>query len=378
MRTPGADRELAAGFLFTEGIVTALADIVAVHVDPSGDVVDVVLTAGSVGGGRRAARRAPAGDDDLVVRHVRAPGSGVDAAHGAAGRAAPAPSTPTPSVRCRRGWRRGRRPSPRPAACTPPRCARATATIVDTAEDVGRHNAVDKIIGRQLLAERAAARRRAAVRQRPHVVRDPAEGLAGRRARSSPPCRRRRAWPSSWRTRPGITLIGFVRGGRFNIYTHAAPHRAASGDPWLTPARHPSAAARRTPRPRHRRQPRHRPRRGPGPRRGRRRRRDHVPRARGRRGRSPAPTSPSTAAAPCRSAPTCRSGSKSPRCWPSVRTELRRDRHPRQQRRRGASGADRSGGRGAVGRSHRHQPDLGVPDHAGRSSPGCGSGAGAG
>ena len=151
--------------------------------------------------------------------------------------------------------------------------------IVDTAEDVGRHNAVDKIIGRRLLAGRCRWRR-AAVRQRPHVVRDPAEGVAGRR-----PARRRGVGalePGDRAGRGGRHHADRLRPRRPLQHLHASgADRAGDGGPWLTCRR--ARAARRTPRPGHRRQPRHRPRRGAGARRSRRRRRDHVPRTRGRR-----------------------------------------------------------------------------------------------
>ena len=185
MRTPGADRELAAGFLFTEGIVTAAADIVAVHVDPPADVVDVILTAdraAAVAAQRDARRQVTTtsscgmcGRPDLASTRLTAPPIGptrtVDAA---AIRALPGRLAPLQETFAATGGLHAA------ALCT------LDGDIVDTAEDVGRHNAVDKIIGRRLLAGRLPAARRAAVRQRPHLVRDPAEGVAGRR-----PARRR-------------------------------------------------------------------------------------------------------------------------------------------------------------------------------------------
>ena len=220
MRTPGADRELAAGFLFTEGLVTALADIVGVHLDPSADVVDVVLTAGrsAVVAAQRDARRqvtttsscGMCGRPDLASTRLTAPPIALagtvdaDAIHALPARLAPRQETFAATGGLHAA-----------ALCT------TDGTIVDTAEDVGRHNAVDKIIGRRLLAGALP-------------IGDAVLFVSGRTSFEI----LQKAWlagipivaavsaPSSLAIElaleAGITLIGFVRGGRFNIYTHAA------------------------------------------------------------------------------------------------------------------------------------------------------------
>ena len=220
MRTPGADRELAAGFLFTEGIATAAADIVAVHADPSGDVVDVILTeerAAAVAAQRAARRQVTmtsscgmCGRPDLASTRLTAPTVALtrsidaDAIRALPGRIAPLQQT---------------------FAATGGLHAAAQYTldgdIVDTAEDVGRHNAVDKIIGRRLLAGLLPAgdallfvsgRTSFEILQKAWLA-----GVPLVAAVSAPS-----SLAIALAEEAGITLIGFVRSGRFNIYTHPA------------------------------------------------------------------------------------------------------------------------------------------------------------
>jgi FdhD protein len=225
MRTPGADRELAVGFLFTEGIVSAPADVVAVRVDPSDDVVDVVLTPdrSAAVAARRDARRqvtttsacGMCGRPDLASTRLTAPpialAGSVDAD---AIRALPARLAPLQETFAATGGLHAA------ALCT------LDGAIVDTAEDVGRHNAVDKIIGRQLLDGRlplggallfVSGRTSFEILQKAWLA-----GVPVVAAVSAPS-----SLAVSLAQEAGITLIGFVRGGRFNIYTH--PERIAQG-----------------------------------------------------------------------------------------------------------------------------------------------------
>lgn len=219
MRTPGADRELAAGFLFAEGIVSAPADIVAVHVDPSGDIVDVALTAprsAAVAAQRDARRQVTTtsacgmcGRPDLASTRLTAPpvarARTVDAD---AIRALPARLAPRQETFAATGGLHAA------ALCT------LDGDIVDTAEDVGRHNAVDKIIGRQLLAGGlplddsllfVSGRTSFEILQKAWLA-----GVPVVAAVSAPS-----SLAIELAVAAGITLIGFVRHGRFNIYTHA-------------------------------------------------------------------------------------------------------------------------------------------------------------
>lgn len=154
MRTPGDDLDLAAGFLLTEGVVEEAADLVAIgHLagDPVGNTV-VARLAGGVEAHAEAVRRA--------TRELYA-----TSACGICGKAsldrirlAAPPLTrrvePDPDVL-----------RALPSRLVQPTFARTgglhaaalfsfTGELEVVREDVGRHNAVDKVIGHRLRADR--------------------------------------------------------------------------------------------------------------------------------------------------------------------------------------------------------------------------------
>ena len=225
MRTPGADRELAAGFLLSEGVIRGNADVGAIelcrHPDhpDAHNVVDVYLIG-------RAAGEAAARLD--ARRHVLTTSScglcGRTTIESLQTRAAPLPVD----------WR----VTAEFAAALPGRLRGRQAIFEETgglhaaglfsldgtcessAEDIGRHNAVDKVIGAMLLEERLPMSRHVLVvsgRASYEIVQKAwLAGVACICAVSAPS-----SLAVDLAVEAGITLLGFVRGGGFNAYTHA-------------------------------------------------------------------------------------------------------------------------------------------------------------
>jgi FdhD protein len=224
MRTPGADRDLAAGFLFAERIVSHADDLGAIRhcVDPNGEhaenVIDVTL----------------AGDAASRVEEILAGRRQVTAssACGVCGRqtiddllTGLAPLTVT--------WR-----VPARVIDSLPGLLRATqdafaetgglhaaalfdrnGNLLASAEDVGRHNAVDKVIGRQMLMDQPLDDRLLFVSGRAgyEIVQKALVARIAVVASVSAPSSLAIALAGDG----GATLLGFVRGSGFNIYTGA-------------------------------------------------------------------------------------------------------------------------------------------------------------
>ena len=226
MRTPGADRELAAGFLLAERIIDGPDDLGTIQhctdaEAAAGNVLNVTLAGEAVARARDALTRRRAvtttsacgvcgrqSIDDLMV--------GV----------APLPVTWSVSKDMITPLPDRLRASQTTFDATGGLHAAGlfdrTGRLTEVAEDVGRHNAVDKVVGAQLLMEQfplddrilfVSGRTSFEIIQKAVVARVPIvaavsapTSLAVHLARQA-----------------GVTLLGFVRGGSFNIY--ATPGR---------------------------------------------------------------------------------------------------------------------------------------------------------
>ena len=222
MRTPGDDEGLAAGFLFTEGILRnreQLAEIVPVATRPGGRV-----TGNSV-----QVRLRPGAEVDLrsLDRHFYTTSScGVCGktsleALRATGALVLAPGTPLLAPATLLDLPNTLRQAQRVFAETGGLHAAAlfdeAGTLLALREDVGRHNAVDKLIGGEFLGGRLPLSRsvllvsgRASFELMQKAVMAGIPLLAAVGAPSSLAVAVARQF--------GATLVGFLRDGRFNVY----------------------------------------------------------------------------------------------------------------------------------------------------------------
>jgi FdhD protein len=220
MRTPGADRELAAGFLLAERVVHGAADIEAIERDPLGTNTITV---------RVAAERAR----DLTARDAERRRVVMNSSCGLCGRAT-IESLRVEAPEIRAEWivpaslivalpaalRRGQAAFDETGGLHAAGLFDRTGALEIMAEDVGRHNAVDKVVGRMLLDGRVplsdailfvSGRTSYEIVQKAYIAGIPIVGAVSA--------------PSSLAVElaeeASITLLGFVRGEAFNVYTHA-------------------------------------------------------------------------------------------------------------------------------------------------------------
>lgn len=215
MRTPGNDRELAAGFLYTENMIANRDDIVAVEACAE-NVVRVELhpdVAVDLGRLRRhfytTSSCGVCGKASLEALHA----SGIDTLDPGAMAIAEDVLLTVP------GKLRGSQPTfEETGGLHAAACFDVNGNLLVAMEDVGRHNAVDKVIGRLLIDGQLPAsyvgmmvsgRASFELVQKSLVAGIPL--LAAVSAPSSLAVETAREF--------GMTLVGFLRGGTFNVYS---------------------------------------------------------------------------------------------------------------------------------------------------------------
>lgn len=222
LRTPGNDCELVAGFLFTEGIISKCEDLVSMEapgdssqrLTAKNNIVRVKLRSGVRPSARKTARRFSAGSACGVC--------GKESIAQLRRRGIRAPETESrfdPEMLCRlpeklRGTQAifGRTGGLHAAALF-----REDGELLVLREDIGRHNAVDKVIGWALLQGRLPLSG--------HALLVSGRGgfeIVQKALSAGIPLLASVSAPSSLAVRLarelGLTLVGFLRGRRFIVY----------------------------------------------------------------------------------------------------------------------------------------------------------------
>jgi FdhD protein len=227
MRTPGHEAELAAGFLLTEGLVAARDDITAVEVgDPgthaSPDDEVVVRLARPLDPSRVASRNfvatascgicGKASLDQLEVRCAPIPDGPV--------------VTPELLLALPARLREGQAVFGATGGLHAAGLFDPAGSLLALREDVGRHNALDKLVGGRLLAGEVPLHDRILL-----VSGRASFELVQKAAVAGIPFLAAVSAPSDLAVeaagRLGVPLVGFLRGDGFNIY--ARPDRVAVG-----------------------------------------------------------------------------------------------------------------------------------------------------
>lgn len=219
MRTPGHDDELAIGFLLSEGMIRS-ADEIA-RVDPcvraaDGNIINVTL--------------APhvEVDFDKLTRHVFASSScglcgkaSIDAVRGDFPPVAPGPEFPPDVLQAiPDALRQHQKTFSRTGGLHAAALFDTAGRLAVVREDVGRHNAVDKVLGWALMQPEIDTPRHALMvsgRASFEIVQKAlAAGVPLIAAVSAPS-----SLAVELADEGGQTLVGFLRPGRMNLYTHA-------------------------------------------------------------------------------------------------------------------------------------------------------------
>ena len=213
MRTPGQDRELAAGFLFTEGVIQNPKQIRSIASDDLGTVtvelapgVEVDVAARNFYVTSSCGVCGKASIDGLKAAHCPSPPRGVPKIQSSAIPQLPGKLRAAQPVFSHTGGLHGAG------------LFNAAGDLLAVREDVGRHNAVDKLIGAMFLEARTPLHE--------HILM-----LSGRISfelvqkalLAGIPIVAAVGAPSSLAIETalhfGMTLIGFLRGQRYNVYS---------------------------------------------------------------------------------------------------------------------------------------------------------------
>ena len=224
MRTPGHDRELAAGFLLAEDVIREADELGTIELceeveaEARGNVLNVTVVGGAL--------------DRLAARLPERRQVTMTSSCGLCGRRT------IESLRARRERVDGAWTLDAAVINALPARLRHAQHVFDVtgglhaaglfdrsgelhlvAEDVGRHNAVDKIVGRRLLEDALPLDDSVLL-----VSGRTSYELVQKALLAGIPCIAAVSAPSSLAirlaTEAGITLCGFVRGDTFNIYAH--------------------------------------------------------------------------------------------------------------------------------------------------------------